>query len=75
MSFGDDNTIFDVVINDEGQYSIWPSYKPIPDGWRAVGKQGPKAECLAYVEEHWTDMRPKSLRDALAAHSEAAVIG
>lgn len=75
MSFGDDNTIFDVVINEEEQYSIWPSYKPVPDGWRSVGKQGAKADCLAYVEEHWADMRPKSLRDALAARSGAAAIG
>ena len=75
MSWGDDNTIFDVVINDEEQYSIWPSYKPIPEGWRAVGKQGPKVDCLAYVDEHWTDMRPKSLRVALSARSEVNAIG
>lgn len=72
MSFGDDNTIFDVVINAEEQYSYWPSYKPIPEGWTAVGKQGLKADCQAYIEEHWTDMRPKSLRDALAAREESA---
>ena len=65
MSWGDEDTIFDVVINHEEQYSIWPSYKTIPDGWRAVGKQGPKAECLAYIDEVWTDMRPLSLRKAM----------
>jgi len=66
MSWGDDDTTFDVVINDEEQYSIWPSYKAIPAGWKSVGKQGKKAECLAYIDETWTDMRPLSLRKALA---------
>jgi MbtH protein len=65
MSWGDENTIFEVVINHEEQYSIWPSYKKIPMGWTAVGKQGGKEECLAYIEEHWTDMRPLSLRRAM----------
>lgn len=51
-----------VVINDEEQYSIWPDFKAIPAGWKAVGKQGNKEECLQYIEEHWTDMRPLSLR-------------
>lgn len=72
MSWGDENTTFEVVINGEEQYSIWPSYKTIPEGWRAVGMQGSKADCLAYVDEHWTDMRPKSLRDALAVRTEIA---
>jgi MbtH protein len=65
MSWDDENAEFEVVINHEEQYSIWPSYKQIPDGWRAVGKKGLKAECLAYIEEHWTDMRPASLRRAM----------
>ncbi|WP_026607768.1 MbtH family protein [Methylocapsa acidiphila] len=51
-----------VVINDEEQYSLWPDYKEIPCGWRAAGKSGSKAECLAYIKEVWTDMRPLSLR-------------
>jgi MbtH protein len=58
----EDNTTYLVVINHEEQYSIWPDYREIPDGWRAVGKSGPKAECLAHIEEVWTDMRPLSLR-------------
>lgn len=66
MSWDDDNTEFEVVINAEEQYSIWPHYKQIPGGWRAAGKKGKKAECLAYIEEHWTDMRPLSLRQAMA---------
>ena len=56
-----------VVINHEEQYSIWPEYKEIPLGWKAVGKSGPKAECLEYIKEVWTDMRPLSLRKQMEA--------
>jgi len=63
MAYDDeDNVIFEVVVNHEEQYSIWPDFKPIPNGWRAVGKSGVKAECLAYIKEVWIDMRPLSLR-------------
>ena len=58
----DDNRIYQVVMNDEEQYSIWFVDREPPPGWREVGKEGPKEECLAYIEEVWTDMRPKSLR-------------
>jgi MbtH protein len=58
----EDTTVYRVVINAEEQYSIWPEYKEIPAGWHDVGKQGSKAECLAYIKEVWTDMRPASLR-------------
>jgi uncharacterized protein YbdZ (MbtH family) len=58
----EDTTIYKVVVNHEEQYSIWPEYKDIPLGWKNVGKAGPKAECLAYIKEVWTDMRPLSLR-------------
>ena len=51
-----------VVVNDEEQYSIWFAGRDIPDGWRADGKRGMKAECLAYIDEVWTDMRPLSIR-------------
>jgi MbtH protein len=61
----EDQTIYAVVINHEEQYSIWPEYKAIPPGWRAAGKTGPKAECLAYIKEVWTDMRPHSLRQRM----------
>jgi MbtH protein len=57
-----DNTLYKVVINHEEQYSIWPIEKPNPSGWSDVGKTGNKAECLAYIEEVWTDMTPRSLR-------------
>ena len=58
----EDNTIYKVVVNHEEQYSIWFADREPPLGWREVGKTGPKAECLAYIEEVWTDMRPLSLR-------------
>jgi MbtH protein len=61
-----DEAIYRVVMNDEEQYSIWPDDKKIPDGWRAVGTRGSKAECLQYIEETWTDMRPLSLRKRMA---------
>jgi MbtH protein len=60
--FDDEEAIFRVVVNQEEQYSIWPEHREIPAGWRAVGKTGKKKECLAYIEEVWTDMRPLSLR-------------
>lgn len=63
----EDTTTYQVVINEEEQYSIWPADREIPAGWRAAGKSGPKAECLAYVKEVWTDMRPLSLRKAMEA--------
>jgi MbtH protein len=58
----DDTTIYKVVVNHEEQYSIWPTDRENALGWDDVGKTGPKAECLAYIKEVWTDMRPLSLR-------------
>ncbi|MCW5850232.1 MAG: MbtH family NRPS accessory protein [Anaerolineae bacterium] len=58
----EDTTIYTVVVNYEEQYSIWPEQRELPPGWKAVGKTGPKAECLEYIKEVWTDMRPLSLR-------------
>lgn len=58
--------LFDVVLNDEEQYSIWPVEKEIPLGWKKAGKQGPKEACLEYIKEVWTDMRPLSLRKQMA---------
>ncbi len=58
-----DTSLYKVVINGEEQYSIWPAGRDNPLGWRDAGKSGPKAECLAYIQEVWTDMRPLSLRE------------
>jgi len=56
-----------VVVNHEEQYSIWPAHRENALGWRDAGKSGSKEECLAYVKEVWTDMRPLSLRQKMAA--------
>ncbi len=58
----EDTTIYKVVVNHEEQYSIWPAERENPNGWKDAGKSGLKDECLAYVKEVWTDMRPLSLR-------------
>jgi uncharacterized protein YbdZ (MbtH family) len=66
MSWNDpdreDTTIYKVVVNHEEQYSIWPADRENALGWNDAGKTGTKAECLAYIKEVWTDMRPLSLR-------------
>jgi MbtH protein len=62
MDEKEDKTIYRVVVNYEEQYSIWPADRENPLGWKEVGKVGLKAECLAYIKEVWTDMRPLSLR-------------
>ena len=61
----EDTTRYTVVINHEEQYSIWPADRAVPLGWKAVGVEGTKAECLAHIEEVWTDMRPLSLRQKM----------
>ncbi len=63
----EDTRTYEVVLNHEEQYSIWLKGRPVPAGWATVGKSGPKSECLAYIEEVWTDMRPLSLRRQMAA--------
>ena len=63
--FDDENGEYLVLVNDEGQYSLWRTFKTIPAGWAAVGPRGPRAECLAYIEKNWIDMRPKSLIESM----------
>jgi MbtH protein len=63
----EDTTTYRVVMNHEEQYSIWPVDRDLPLGWTEAGKSGPKAECLAYIKEVWTDMRPLSLRRQMDA--------
>lgn len=64
--FDDDNGAFFVLVNDEDQHSLWPVFADIPAGWRMVHGEASRAACLDYVEKNWTDLRPKSLRDAMA---------
>jgi MbtH protein len=53
------------LVNDEEQHSLWPTFADVPARWQKAFGEASRAECLAYVEEHWTDIRPKSLREAL----------
>jgi MbtH protein len=63
--FEDENGEFLVLVNEEQQYSLWPSFRDVPAGWSAVGPKGSRKECLDYIEENWVDMRPKSLVDQM----------
>ena len=62
-----DGDRFKVIINDEEQYSIWPEQKAVPAGWHEKGFSGSKDEVTQYIDQHWTDMRPASLRKAMDA--------
>ena len=62
--FDDEDGEFLVVVNDEEQHSLWPTFRSVPDGWSRVFGPAGRAACLEYVEQNWTDMRPRSLREA-----------
>lgn len=67
----DDDALYRAVVNHEEQYSIWPADRELPPGWNDTGRSGSKQDCLDYINEVWTDMRPLSLRRAMeAARSE-----
>jgi MbtH protein len=70
MDETEDKTIYKVVLNHEEQYSIWPADRENALGWNDAGKTGTKAECLEYIKEVWTDMRPLSLRKKMAANAQ-----
>jgi MbtH protein len=59
--FEDENGIYHVLINDEGQYSLWPNFIDVPDGWTIIRKSDSRAACLEFINRNWTDMRPNSL--------------
>jgi MbtH protein len=58
--FEDEDGIYHVLVNDEGQHSLWPSFRDVPDGWIIKLKSASRAACLDYINQNWTDMRPKS---------------
>jgi MbtH protein len=60
-------TGYRVVVNDEEQYSLWPTDTPLPAGWHDTGVQGPRADCLAHIERVWTDLSPRSVREHLTS--------
>lgn len=67
--FEDNDGVYLVLINDEGQYSLWPSFAEIPAGWTVAKDEDTRQACLDYINENWTDMRPKSLIEAMNSAS------
>jgi MbtH protein len=59
--FEDQNGTYQVLINEEGQYSLWPSFIEIPAGWSAILPSANRAICVEFIDRNWTDMRPSSL--------------
>jgi MbtH protein len=66
----EDGTFFS-LINDEGQYSLWPTFADVPAGWEIVFGEATRKACLDYIEEAWTDMRPKSLIEEMKQYERA----
>lgn len=69
--FDDEDGTFYALINDEGQYSLWPTFVDVPAGWTIVHGATDRQSCLAFIEEHWTDMRPKSLIEQMERDGKA----
>jgi MbtH protein len=63
--FEDENGVYHVLINDEGQHSLWPSFIEVPKGWTIVHNADSRAACLEFINQHWTDMRPNSLIESM----------
>ncbi|MER7053674.1 MULTISPECIES: MbtH family protein [unclassified Streptomyces] len=63
--FDDTDGRFRVLVNDEGQHSLWPSFAEVPGGWTTVFEENTRDACLEYVESHWTDLRPRSLAESM----------
>ena len=63
--FDDENGVFHVLINEEGQHSLWPNFIDVPAGWTIIHKSDSRKACLDYINEHWIDMRPKSLIESM----------
>jgi MbtH protein len=68
--FDDENGRFYVLVNEEGQHSLWPSFIPAPSGWRIVFGEDSRPACVDHIERHWADMRPRSLQVAMADDSD-----
>ena len=68
--FDDDNGTFYVLVNDEEQHGLWPTFADIPAGWRVAFGADSRSACLEYVEQNWTDIRPKRLRERLSQHAD-----
>jgi MbtH protein len=69
--FEDENGIYHVLINEEGQHSLWPSFLDVPEGWTIIHESDTRAACLEFIEKNWTDMRPRSLIESMNARARA----
>jgi MbtH protein len=67
--FDDENGSFSALVNAEGQYSLWPSFAPVPPGWTVAFGVGTRAECLDFIERSWADLRPAALLEPTAGTS------
>jgi len=63
--FDDEDALFKVLVNDEDQHCIWPSFADVPAGWTVRLEDTNRQDCIAYIEANWVDMRPKSLIAAM----------
>lgn len=63
--FDDPDATFQVLVNDEGQHSLWPAFAEVPDGWAVAHDEDSREACLAHIETNWTDLRPRSLIEAM----------
>ncbi|MFD6298684.1 MbtH family protein [Streptomyces sp. NPDC060235] len=70
--FDNQDGTFLVLVNDENQHSLWPAFAEVPAGWTVVHTEGSRQDCLDYIGEHWTDLRPRSLVEAMASDTAAA---
>ena len=70
--FEDENGNYHVLINEEGQHSLWPSFVAVPDGWTIIRKSDSRVACLDFINKNWTDMRPNSLIKAMNEMGESA---
>ena len=69
--FDDEKLLFKVLVNDEGQHSLWPAFADVPAGWEVRVQDSPRSDCLSFIEENWTDMRPRSLVEAMESDTPA----
>ena len=70
--FDDENGTFYALVNDEGQYSLWPAFAEVPEGWKIAHDRDTRQACLEYIEAHWTDLRPASLVAEMTERAGAA---
>jgi MbtH protein len=68
--FEDENGTYHVLVNDEGQHSLWPTFVAVPQGWRIVLESETRAACLDFINKNWTDMRPNSLIERMKSWSQ-----